>query len=213
MLNKKTLGLSMVGLLMTSAAFAQTIATAYTDLNLRSGPGPMYNIVNVIPMNDAVAVEGCTEGANWCKVTYGETQGWAAGNYLVTPVALSGGKPQMAVNTVTYTAETDEAAKVGLVSGVIAGALIAGPVGAVVGGILGGGAGTVVDEIDPKVVTYVQSNPVEPVYLDGEVVVGAGLPEVVALYPVPDSAYSYVYVNGVPVLVETPTRRIVRIVR
>lgn len=213
MLYKKTLGLSMAGLLMASAAFAETIATAYTDLNLRSGPGPMYNIVSVIPMNDAVVVEGCTEGANWCKVTHGETQGWAAGNYLVTPVALSYAEPQLVVNTVTYTAETDEAAKVGLVSGVIAGAMIAGPVGAVVGGIIGGTAGSVVDEIDPKVVTYVQTNPVEPVYLDGEVVVGAGLPEVVALYPVPESAYSYVYVNGVPVLVETPTRRIVYIVR
>jgi hypothetical protein len=54
---------------------------------------------------------------------------------------------------------------------------------------------------------------VEQVYLDGEIVVGAGIPETVMLAPVPDSEYSYAYVNGVPVLVETQNRTVTYIVR
>ena len=53
----------------------------------------------------------------------------------------------------------------------------------------------------------------DPVYLEGEVVVGAGLPETVQLRPVPDYEYNYVYVNGQPVLVEPQSRRIVYVVR
>ena len=69
--------------------------------------------------------------------------------------------------------------------------------------------------IDPpeNVRTYVTSNQIEPVYLDGEVVVGAGLPETVELREIPDYEYRYVYVNGQPVLVEPDTRRIVYVVR
>ena len=69
--------------------------------------------------------------------------------------------------------------------------------------------------IDPpeKVRTYVTTNKVDPVYLDGEVVVGAGLPDTVELREIPDYEYRYVYVNGQPVLVDSKTRQIVYVVR
>ncbi|MGK7651141.1 DUF1236 domain-containing protein [Roseovarius sp. B08] len=60
---------------------------------------------------------------------------------------------------------------------------------------------------------YVRNNPVEPIYLDGEIVTGATLPEVVSLQPVPETEYRYAYVNGVPVLVEPAERRVVYVVR
>lgn len=219
MFGKKVLSLSMVGLLLGTAAFAESQAAAWTDLNLRAGPGAIYKIRGVIPANGVVEVEGCLEGATWCKVVYEGTEGWAAGNYLTAtvdnaPVALTVAGPKVVLNTVTYTADPEDAALASGATGAIAGALIAGPVGAVVGGAIGATAGVAaVTDPDPKVVTYVQSNPVEPVYLDGEVVVGAGIPEPVVLYPVPDTSYSYIYVNGLPVLVETPTRQVVYIVR
>ena len=61
--------------------------------------------------------------------------------------------------------------------------------------------------------TYVRTNPVDQIYLDGEVVVGAGIPETVQLSEVPESEYYYAYVNGLPVLVEKEQRRVVYIVR
>ncbi len=219
MFGKKILGLSMVGLLLASAAVAETQATAWTDLNLRAGPGPIYKIRGVIPANEAVVVEGCTDGATWCKVSYAGMEGWAAGNYLTAnvenmPMALTLVGPKMEIATVTYTENPDDAAIAGGAAGALAGALIAGPVGAVIGGIIGIKAGVAAaTPPEPQYITYVQSNPVDTVYLDGEVVVGAGIPEMVTLYPVPDSTYSYIYVNGLPVMVETPTREVVYIVR
>jgi len=65
----------------------------------------------------------------------------------------------------------------------------------------------------PAVNSYVTSHPVQPVILNGEVVLGGGLPADVALNAVPDYEYDYAYVNRVPVLVEPTTRRIVYIYR
>ena len=47
--------------------------------------------------------------------------------------------------------------------------------------------------------TYVTSNKIDPVYLDGEVVVGAGFSDTVELREIPDYEYRYVCVNGLPV--------------
>ena len=77
---------------------------------------------------------------------------------------------------------------------------------------LGLGAGAAVADDDPAI-TYVQENPVEPVYLDGEAVVGAGLPEEVEVVTIPDTSYGYINVNGQPVLVDTSNRQIVRVIR
>ena len=216
MLNKSLLSLSAAAMVFAGAASAETEATTWTDLNMRTGPGPMYSIVGVIPANGAVTVQGCLADASWCTVTHDGMTGWAAGNYMTAnvenaPVALAAGDKRVVVKTVTYD-NTDASAAGGLATGAIAGALIAGPVGAMVGGMIGTAAGAAAAP-DPTVITYVQSNPVEQVYLDGEVVVGAGIPETVTLAPVPDSEYSYAYVNGVPVLIETKNRTVTYIVR
>lgn len=216
MFTKTLVSLSTAAILMSGVAFADTEATAWTDLNLRSGPGPMYSIVGVIPANGAVSVQGCLADASWCTVTYDGVSGWAADNYMAATIEdaaipLASGDKRVIYTTVTHDNQ-DASAAGGLATGAIAGALIAGPVGAVVGGILGTGAGAAVAP-DPTVITYVQSNPVDEVYLDGEVVVGAGIPETVTLVPVPESEYSYAYVNGVPVLVETKKRIVTYIVR
>ncbi len=216
MFTKALLSLSTAAVLFAGAASADTEATVWTDLNMRSGPGPMYSILGVIPANGAVTVQGCLADASWCTVTHEGVTGWAAGNYMTAnienaPIALAAGDERVVLKTVTYDTK-DASTAGGLATGAIAGALIAGPVGAVVGGIVGAGAGAVVAP-DPKVITYIQSNPVEQVYLNGEVVVGAGIPETVMLAPVPESEYSYAYVNGVPVLVETKKRTVTYILR
>jgi hypothetical protein len=90
--------------------------------------------------------------------------------------------------------------------------MIAGPVGAVVGGILGAATGSALAP-DPTVISYVTAKPLDEVYLDGEVVVGAEIPDTVTLVQVPDSEYSYAYINGARVLVAPGKRLVVYIVR
>ena len=216
MFTKTICATAVFGALFATAAQATTEASAWTDLNLRAGPGPMYEIVGVIPAQGVVSVEGCLEAANWCKVSFGGAEGWASGDYLTamidsTPVVVYANREKVAVGTVTYEDQSEEGAAVGAATGAVAGAMVAGPVGALVGAVLGGGVGSTAP--DQKVTTYVMGNPVDQVYLDGEVVVGAGIPEAVVLTEVPDSEYSYAYVNGVPVIVERKQRQIVYIVR
>ena len=217
MFQKTLLNAAIAGVLLSSAAQAATEASAFTDLNLRAGPGPMYAVVGVIPADGVVSVAGCLDAANWCKVSFNGTEGWASGDYLTAmvenaPVVVYTNRDKVQVESITYEDKSGEGALKGGAAGALAGAAVAGPVGALVGVILGGGLGAAAAP-DEKVTTYVTSNPVEPIYLDGEVVIGAGIPETVMLSEVPDSEYSYAYVNGQPVIVERKQRQIVYIVR
>lgn len=205
-----------VALLSSSAALADFNATATTDLNIRSGPGPQFDVIGTIASSDAATVSGCIEGGKWCQVNYEGKTGWSYSEYLSaeftgerTVVAMA---PQTAQIPVIKNDQAATNTTVGAAGGAIAGALIAGPVGAAVGGVVGATTGAAVSP-PPTVQTYVMENRVEPVYLNGEVVVGAGVPDTVELRPVPDYEYQYVYINGQPVLVDANTRQIVYVYR
>lgn len=61
-----------------------------------------------------------------------------------------------------------------------------------------------------QTITYVESNPVDPVTIEGEVSVGATLPADVELRPIPDNPrYSYVYLDRGPAIVEPSSRTVV----
>ncbi|MEN3794011.1 DUF1236 domain-containing protein [Fulvimarina sp. MAC3] len=200
-------------------SMAQTAVSSTTDLNVRAGPGSNYGIVGVIPNGDAATLDGCTEGGEWCRVTVNGTQGWAFANYLTTDVEgqqvvvveRRQASPE-AVPTVTYEDEGGAGEVAGAAAGATIGALVGGPVGAAVGGGVGLVAGAAINPPDARV-EYVRSNPVDPVYLEGETVIGAGIPENVQLNPVPEYEYEYANVNGQEVLVDPNTRQIVYILR
>jgi len=208
---------------VAGSAGAQVTAEAVTDLNVRAGPGPQYPVVGAIMASGQATVSGCIEGSKWCQVTANGVEGWAYSDYLITSadqqrIVLT--ERQSTVPTVTYettasTGENNAGALTGVATGAIAGAIIGGPVGAAVGGAAGAIAGGTVDTITPpqEVVTYVQEHRPEPVYLEGEVVVGASLPETVQVQEIPNYEYRYVSVNGQPVLVEPDSRRIVYVMR
>ena len=65
----------------------------------------------------------------------------------------------------------------------------------------------------PEVLSFVVGHPIQQVFVDGEVMVGATLPAAVPVYPVPASPYVYSHINGQRVLVEPAARRIVYVVR
>lgn len=219
------------GALLASStlAMAQTAVVATTDLNIRSGPGPEYPVIGFFAVDDEAILEGCIEGSRWCQISYAGANGWVYSDYLIADnagveVIVTERPAEMDVPVAVYegpveTAPVDGGTVGGVtggVTGAIAGAIIGGPVGAAVGGVAGAAGGGVTGSIidpNPAVRTYVEENPVEPVYLEGEVVVGATLPETVEVREIPDYEYRYVYVNGQPVLVEPGTNRIVYIVR
>ena len=209
---------------LAGAAQAQTMATAGTDLNVRSGPGVQTEVIGSIKSGAEVSVHGCIESANWCEVVAGDLSGWSYGDYLTVKAGdkiepLYPNRQQIGV-TVIEAPAADKAgagqnAAVGGVTGAAMGALVAGPIGAVAGAALGGTSGAAAtEEPDAQVTTYVTQNTVDPVYLEGEVVPGAGIPEDVTLDDIPAyPAYRYARINGQTVLVNPNDRQIVYIYR
>ncbi len=210
---------SSIGALTATSALANVDASATTDLNLRAGPTPQAEIIDVIPGEAMVNVDQCVEASKWCRVNFNGQQGWAYGEYLTAPVGgeaapVAAHATELEVETVTV--ENDEEALGGFLTGGAAGGILAlaaagGPAaiaGAAAAGAFAGG----LSAEEEKVVTYIRQNPVEPVYLQGEVVKGAGIPQEVTLQTIPESGYRYAYVNGVPVVVDDE-RRIIEVVR
>lgn len=201
---------------VSGAALAQETVVASTDLNVRSGPGPNYPVIGVIGADQRAEVVGCAAGSKWCQVSFAGGEGWAYSDYLIGTVE---GREVVFTEragsvAVVEPRSSNAGAATGIATGVIAGALIGGPIGAAVGGIAGGTIGTTADVvIENRDREYIIANPAEPVYLDGEVVIGAQVPNTVRYYEIPDSTYSYVNVNGQTVLVERDNGRIVEILR
>lgn len=210
---KFTAACAVAALVSGSSAYAETAATAWTDLNLRAGPGPSYAVIGVIPAAQAVMVGGCLDESNWCQVTFEAMSGWASGDYLTAMVEapIYSNRERLAVATVTYEQDPDTALG-GAAAGAATGAMVGGPVGAIIGAAVGLTVGAAITP-EERVTTYVRSNPTDPIYLDGEVVVGAGIPAEVTLAEVPESEFYYAYINGVPVIVEREQRRVVYVVR
>lgn len=222
-MRKLFLGAAVMAASLSGAAFAQTNATAATDLNIRAEPQSTAPVVGVIANGDEVAVTGCIESANWCEVTYKDQKGWAYGDYLTAKVGekiepLYPNRQAAGVTVVEVPAANPAEAPntaVGATGGAAMGAVVAGPAGALVGAVIGGAAGNVATpEPKPELRTYIDANPQAPVVLDGEVVVGAGVPDNVTLYDIPNQPdYKYVTINGQPVLVSPTDRRIVYVYR
>ena len=117
-------------------------------------------------------------------------------------------------------AQSDSGAAAGAATGAVGGAVVGGPVGAVVGAgvgaVAGGALGSISTQDRVYVRQYVTENRRQSTRIDGEIVVGATLPQQVAVYPVEGNPkfanYRYTWVNDRAVLVEPSSRRVVYIV-
>ena len=218
-IKKTALYSSVILAVAASPALAALSANTTTELNLRSGPGAQYDIQSVIPASAEVAVEGCLAGGEWCEVSFGGETGWAYSAYLTTPgenepVVLYQAPQTIEIETVTYdNGNKAVGGTAGAGFGAAAGALLVGGPAAVAAGAILGAATGASSTVEEETVTYVRQNPVEPVYLEGEVAVGAGVPETVTIYETPAQGYSYVNVNNQPVVIDNDTRRIVTVIR
>jgi len=64
---------------MTAGAYAWP-ASATTTLNVRSGPGTQFRVVDVLQRNEPVEVDYCR--GSWCFIQSRDGQGWASSSYL-----------------------------------------------------------------------------------------------------------------------------------
>jgi len=191
---------------LASAASAATLAEATIPLNVRSGPGPQYEVIGAIPVRGKATIIGCIQDSLWCQVSYNGHEGWAYAQYLTAN--LSGRSLVIAedpkqVPRVIYTEAPVTSGSAAVRPPRIVGTFVRSDPA----------RQPLVLSPPPTVRTYVTSHPVDPVYLDGEAVEGLGLPDEVAINPVPGYDYDYAYVNSQPVLVDRATRRVTYVYR
>jgi uncharacterized protein YraI len=204
--------LLLAGVILASAAglarAEEMSATTITDLDVRSGPGQQYPTVGTATRGSEATLDGCLEGSRWCRIDVNGMRGWVFAQYLSVeqdgnPVIVEQHSTDLGVPVVTYKQEGPSDT---IVTGSVSpDAAEPGPNDELVGPV------DQVDAIAPPetVQTYIEANPVDTVQLQGDVVVGATLPRSVAVRTIPDYQYSYVQVNGRPVLVDPVTHRIV----
>jgi uncharacterized protein YraI len=184
---------------MSGAALADTAVSAITDLNVRAGPGPQYPVIGVLAAGQSATLNGCIENSKWCTIAEAGGQGWVYSDYVTAD--LGGSRVVLTRRPAASVAVVEAPAASSDYPETYTGAIISA------------------DPIDPidrppaEVRTYIGAHQLDPVYLDGEVVPGAILPDTVELREIPDYSYRYVYVNGQPTLVDPGTRRIMYVVR
>lgn len=203
-------------------AQAQTVGTANTNLNLRSGPGPEQPVIGFIRARQKARILGCVEGSLWCQVDFRGKTGWAYSQYMT--LQAGGGRivvrePANVANVpvVTYDAMGYQAPSYRADVAPTAAAIFDGTVvgnGGPGASAIGAPRPAVYNVSPPPAVgQYVSANSSNSFYYNGDIVVGASLPQTVVLNNVPDYRYQYVYVNDTPVLVDPATRQIVYVFR
>ncbi|RWD40780.1 DUF1236 domain-containing protein [Mesorhizobium sp.] len=184
---------------MSGTALADTAVSAVADLNIRAGPGPQYPVIGVLAAGQSATLDGCIQNSKWCTIAEANGQGWIYSDYVTADfggneVVLTRRPADADITIVEAPADVED-------PDIYTGAIVAG------------------EPIEPirrppaEVRTYIETNRVDPVYLEGEVVTGATLPDTVELREIPDYDYRYVYVNGQPALVDPGTRRIMYVER
>jgi uncharacterized protein YraI len=187
---------------MSGAALAETAVSAVTDLNVRAGPGPQYPVIGVLAAGQSATLEGCIANSKWCTIAEPNGRGWVYSDYVS---ADFGG------NAVVLTRRPADAG-IAIVEPPDDSDYSDSDTGAII-------SAEPVEPAEPiarppaEVGTYISTHRLDPVYLDGEVVTGATLPDTVELREIPDYNYRYVYVNNQPALVDPGTRRIVYVMR
>lgn len=74
--------LAAAATLLAAAAFpaAAQAASATSSVNVRTGPGTNFSVVDTLRPGEQVDVGRCTSG--WCYVTHSGPDGWVSSNYL-----------------------------------------------------------------------------------------------------------------------------------
>lgn len=178
-----------IGSLAAGAAAAGDRYTAAIDVNIRSGPGADYPIVEVLPAGDAIRTMKCEAG--WCSVATFSGAGFIAARFLsregAAPenrAAANSGGPAVAPRAALDATTTASVPAVDPPTYL---------------------------ELPDSALKYVATHRPISVDLGYEARVGEAIPAEIRLRDIPGSRYQYVYVDDRPVFVDGQSRRIVKV--
>jgi hypothetical protein len=192
--------------------------------------------VATISTNAEVTLFGCLGDLTWCDVAMANgDRGWAYAYYLqlllsrvgntVQTVAITEANPPPTVLTfegeaywtqhyanAPFFADRDRYIGAGAIGpDAMAGVLIGRPLGEAIGGAAGA-AFTPPAAVVAMLQNQGPPNPADALFLEGEIVVGAAVPETLELTPVPDfPEFAFAHINGRWVLIDPTNRTILYI--
>ncbi|HEY8595774.1 MAG TPA: SH3 domain-containing protein [Devosiaceae bacterium] len=74
--------LAAIGLMAATSAALAVEAEATAAVNVRSGPGTSYGVVDTLYNGERVDVTECTPSGTWCYLTHDGPDGWVSASYL-----------------------------------------------------------------------------------------------------------------------------------
>jgi hypothetical protein len=80
-------GLALAAIAATAGSAAALEAAATTELNVRSGPGTGYAVVDTLYPGEVVDVVECNAPNTWCRIYHEGPDGWVSRKYLGAPPA------------------------------------------------------------------------------------------------------------------------------
>ncbi len=86
------MGLAAAVTLLTLPAALAIEAEATSSVNVRSGPGTEFDVVDTLYDGENVEVVECTASETWCRITHSGPDGWVSRSYLDAP---SNGGPEI----------------------------------------------------------------------------------------------------------------------
>ena len=89
---KISIAIASMGMIMSSAAAFAAPATSNVALNVRTGPGTSFNVVDTLLPGEQVEVTECVSNG-WCRIDHVGPDGWVSSNYLTPISAGSGAAP------------------------------------------------------------------------------------------------------------------------
>jgi len=82
--------LAAIGLTLTTAAAFAAPANSTTALNVRSGPGTSYGVVDTLLPGESVEVTECVSNG-WCHIQHPGPDGWVSSKYLTADFGNNNG--------------------------------------------------------------------------------------------------------------------------
>ncbi|HEY8595194.1 MAG TPA: SH3 domain-containing protein [Devosiaceae bacterium] len=80
-------GYALAGLLVSGSAALAVEAAATAAVNVRTGPGTGFGVVDTLHAGEVVDVVECNSSNTWCRIEHDGPDGWVSRSYLGAPPA------------------------------------------------------------------------------------------------------------------------------
>lgn len=91
---KHLIGMALAAMILTPQLAAAAPGFANRNVNVRSGPGLNFEVVDTLVSNEPVDIGNCNQDRSWCYIRHEGTNGWVAAVFLTETTPQPPQQPQ-----------------------------------------------------------------------------------------------------------------------